>query len=417
MHKRQLGSNGPMVSSLGLGCMGMSIAYSEPEDTESVATIQRAIDLGVNLIVSSDAYGNGVNEELIAKAIRGRREQVLICTKFGNLALASRDAAGAAPALSGGHPDYVVQACERSLKRLGVDVIDLYGLHRMDKSVPIEDTVGAMARLVEQGKVRHLLLSEAGAATLRRAQRAHPAARRSTGLAQHDLAVADQAQRHRAAHQVAGQDVAAAHGAAPRQRAPPQPGEADHRAGDVLELAQAGHDLGVERIHRHRLQSSGSGGGKQIALHLQRADGHAFGHQLDSQRLLGRQQRWRARQVAVEEREFAARPQHARHLGQRARQVGGVAERLDAEDLVDAGVGVGQVVEVAQRQRDVAQAGVLQALARDALMRRGEVDARELAVAVATAEVGQVEALAEGQLPAPAPARAASRAPMRRNWP
>ena len=380
MHKRQLGSNGPMVSSLGLGCMGMSIAYSEPEDTESVATIQRAIDLGVNLIVSSDAYGNGVNEELIAKAIRGRREQVLICTKFGNLALASRDAAGAAPALSGGHPDYVVQACERSLKRLGVDVIDLYGLHRMDKSVPIEDTVGAMARLVEQGKVRHLLLSEAGAATLRRAQRAHPAARRSTGLAQHDLAVADQAQRHRAAHQVAGQDVAAAHGAAPRQRAPPQPGEADHRAGDALELAQAGHDL-------------------------------------DSQRLLGRQQRWRARQVAVEEREFAARPQHARHRGQRARQVGGVAERLDAEDLVDAGVGVGQVVEVAQRQRDVAQAGVLQALARDALMRRGEVDARELAVAVATAEVGQVEALAEGQLPAPAPARAASRAPMRRNWP
>ncbi len=176
MQQRKLGRHGPQVGALGLGCMGMSISYGEPDDAESIATIQRAIDLGVNLLATSDAYGNGVNEQLVAKAIKGRRNQVLICTKFGNLALASRDAAGAAPALSGGHPDYVVQACDKSLKRLGVDVIDLYGLHRMDRAVPIEDTVGAMKRLVEQGKVRYLLLSEAGAQTLRRAHRVHPIA-------------------------------------------------------------------------------------------------------------------------------------------------------------------------------------------------------------------------------------------------
>ena len=176
MKTRRLGTNGPQVGALGLGCMGMSISYGEPDDLESTATIQRAIDLGANLIVTSDAYGNGVNEELLGKAIRGRRDAVTICTKFGNLALASRDAAGAAPALTGGHPDYVVQACEKSLQRLGVDMIDVYGLHRMDRAVPIEDTVGAMKRLVEQGKVRHLLLSEAGADTLRRAQHVHPIA-------------------------------------------------------------------------------------------------------------------------------------------------------------------------------------------------------------------------------------------------
>jgi aryl-alcohol dehydrogenase-like predicted oxidoreductase len=174
MHKRKLGKSGPQVSALGLGCMGMSIAYGEPNDEESIATIQRAIDLGVDLIVTSDAYGNGVNEELIAKAIKGRRDQVLIATKFGNLALAARGAESAAPALTGGHPDYVPQACEKSLKRLGVDVIDIYGLHRMDQTVPIEDTVGAMKRLVEQGKVRYLLLSEAGAQTIRRAHKVHP---------------------------------------------------------------------------------------------------------------------------------------------------------------------------------------------------------------------------------------------------
>jgi aryl-alcohol dehydrogenase-like predicted oxidoreductase len=175
MQKRTLGRHGPAVSALGLGCMGMSISYGEPDDAESVATIRRAIDLGVNLFVTSDAYGNGVNEALLGRAIRGRRSEVLVATKFGNLALAARDG-GAGPALSGGHPDYVPQACERSLKRLGVDTIDLYGLHRVDRAVPIEDTVGAMKRLVEQGKVRYLQLSEAGAQTLRRAHAVHPIA-------------------------------------------------------------------------------------------------------------------------------------------------------------------------------------------------------------------------------------------------
>jgi aryl-alcohol dehydrogenase-like predicted oxidoreductase len=174
MQKHKLGKNGPEVSTVGLGCMGMSISYGEPNDPESIATIHRAIDLGVNLVVTSDAYGNGVNEELVGKALKGKREKVLIATKFGNLALAGRGGEGGGPALTGGHPDYVPQACEKSLKRLGVDVIDIYGLHRVDKTVPIEDTVGAMKRLVEQGKVRHLQLSEAGAQTIRRAHKVHP---------------------------------------------------------------------------------------------------------------------------------------------------------------------------------------------------------------------------------------------------
>ena len=174
MQKRKLGRNGPQVAAVGLGCMGMSISYGEPNDEESIATIHRAIDLGVDMLVTSDAYGNGVNEELIARAIKGRRDKVLVATKFGNLALAGRGAEGGVPALTGGHPDYVPQACEKSLKRLGVDVIDIYGMHRMDKTVPIEDTVGAMKRLVEQGKVRYLQLSEAGAQTIRRAHKVHP---------------------------------------------------------------------------------------------------------------------------------------------------------------------------------------------------------------------------------------------------
>jgi len=176
MQMRKLGRNGPEASPVGLGCMGMSISYGEPDDVESIATIHRAIDLGVNLLVTSDAYGNGVNEELIAKAIKGRRDKVLVATKFGNLALAGRGTDGSVPALTGGHPDYVPQACDRSLKRLGVDVIDIYGLHRVDKTVPIEDTVGAMKRLVEQGKVRYLQLSEAGPQTIRRAHKVHPIA-------------------------------------------------------------------------------------------------------------------------------------------------------------------------------------------------------------------------------------------------
>ena len=159
---------------MGLGCMGMSISYGEPNDEESIATIHRALDLGVNLIVTSDAYGAGVNEALVGRALKGKRSQALIATKFGNLALGARGGAGDGPALTGGHPDYVPQACEKSLKMLGVDVIDIYGLHRVDATVPIEDTVGAMKRLVEQGKVRYLQLSEAGPETLRRANKVHP---------------------------------------------------------------------------------------------------------------------------------------------------------------------------------------------------------------------------------------------------
>ncbi len=172
MQKRKLGKNGPDVPALGLGCMGMSISYGEPNDEESIATMHRAIELGANLLVTSDAYGNGVNEELVGKAIKGRRDKVLIGTKFGNVGLGG----GVPEGMSGGHPDYVPIACDKSLKRLGVDVIDIYGLHRVDAKVPIEDTVGAMKRLVEQGKVRHLVLSEAGPETIRRACKVHPIA-------------------------------------------------------------------------------------------------------------------------------------------------------------------------------------------------------------------------------------------------
>jgi aryl-alcohol dehydrogenase-like predicted oxidoreductase len=174
LSKRRLGKNGPTVPALGLGCMGMSISYGEPNDEESIATIHRAYELGANLLVTSDAYGNGINEELIGKAIRGRRNDFLVATKFGNLALAARGDAGSATALSGGHPDYVPKACEKSLKRLGVETIDIYGLHRVDATVPIEETVGAMSRLVEQGKVRYLALSEAGPQTIARAHKVHP---------------------------------------------------------------------------------------------------------------------------------------------------------------------------------------------------------------------------------------------------
>ena len=171
MEQRKLGKNGPTVSAIGLGCMGMSISYGEPNDEESITTIHRAIEIGVSLIATSDAYGNGVNEELIARAIKGRRQKVLLATKFGNLGL---QGVSLPAGLSGGHPDYVPQACNASLRRLGVDVIDLYGLHRVDPVVPIEETVGAMKKLVEQGKVRYLALSEAGPQTVRRAYRVHP---------------------------------------------------------------------------------------------------------------------------------------------------------------------------------------------------------------------------------------------------
>jgi aryl-alcohol dehydrogenase-like predicted oxidoreductase len=170
MKQHTLGTNGPLVSAQGLGCMGMSISYGTPNDEESIATLHRALELGVNLIVTSDAYGAGVNEELVGRAVKGRRSNALIATKFGNLRLAGVSI----PGLTGGHPDYVPQACNASLRRLGVDVIDIYGLHRVDPMVPIEDTVGAMKRLVEQGKVRYLALSEAGSQTIHRAHKVHP---------------------------------------------------------------------------------------------------------------------------------------------------------------------------------------------------------------------------------------------------
>ena len=171
MEMRKLGKNGPEVPAIGLGCMGMTGIYGEPNEAESIATIHRSIDLGVNLIVTSDAYGAGANEELVGRAIKGKRNHVVLATKFGNLGLS-----GFKPpeGLSAGHPGYVPLACEASLKRLGVEAIDIYGLHRVDPKVPIEDTVGAMKKLVQQGKVRHLALSEAGAATLRRAHKVHP---------------------------------------------------------------------------------------------------------------------------------------------------------------------------------------------------------------------------------------------------
>jgi aryl-alcohol dehydrogenase-like predicted oxidoreductase len=171
MEYRQLGKEGPRVSAIGLGCSGMSSDYGVPDDTESVATIQRAIDLGVTLLDTSDAYGSGRNEELIAGAIRGRREKVFVATKFGNMRGPNGERG-----MVNGRPDYVPVACEASLKRLGIDVIDLYYQHRIDPKVPIEETVGAMARLVEQGKVRHLGLCEAGANTIRRAHAVHPLA-------------------------------------------------------------------------------------------------------------------------------------------------------------------------------------------------------------------------------------------------
>ena len=171
MQLRSLGSTGLRTSALGLGCMGMSEFYGPTDEAESIATIHRAIDLGITMLDTADVYGPHTNEVLVGKAVKGRRDAVVIATKFGIVRTAD-------PAYRGlsGRPEYVRASCEASLRRLGVDTIDLYYQHRVDPATPIEETVGAMAELVVAGKVRHLGLSEASAATLRRAAAVHPIA-------------------------------------------------------------------------------------------------------------------------------------------------------------------------------------------------------------------------------------------------
>ncbi len=164
MKNRRLGANGPQIPAIGLGCMGMSQSYGMTNDAESIATIRRALDLGVTHLDTSDYYGEGSNELLVSEGIKGRRQEAFVATKFGLVYDSERKVR------VNGRPEYVRAACDASLQRLGTDVIDLYYLHRVDPDVPIEETVGAMARLVDAGKVRLLGLSEASPATLERAQ-------------------------------------------------------------------------------------------------------------------------------------------------------------------------------------------------------------------------------------------------------
>jgi aryl-alcohol dehydrogenase-like predicted oxidoreductase len=167
--QRAIGRSGLKASAIGLGCMSFSGVYGPAEDAASIALIHEALDSGINFLDSSDAYGKGHNEELLGKALKGRRAGVVLATKFGNLG-------GAGGKFADGRPEFVISSCEASLKRLGVDVIDLYYAHRIDPTVPIEDTVGAMAKLVQQGKVKALGLSEASPKTIRKAHAVHPIA-------------------------------------------------------------------------------------------------------------------------------------------------------------------------------------------------------------------------------------------------
>jgi len=169
MKKRRLGRNGPELSALGLGCMGMSEFYGPRDDAESVATLQAALDAGVNFLDTADIYGPRTNEELVGKAIAQRRGEVFLATKFGIVRGPNPTDRGA-----NGRPDYVKASCDGSLKRLGLDTIDLYYQHRVDPNTPIEDTVGAMVELKQAGKIRHIGLSEASSKTLRRAAKVHP---------------------------------------------------------------------------------------------------------------------------------------------------------------------------------------------------------------------------------------------------
>ncbi len=175
MEQRKLGTQGLIVSSQGLGCMGMSDFYGKRDEAESIATIHLALDMGVNFLDTSDMYGPFTNEELVGRAIRGRRNQVIVATKFGIMRSRPSVDGGWAPITGiSGRPEYVRSSCDGSLKRLGVDHIDLYYQHRVDAEVPIEETVGAMADLVTAGKIRYIGLSEAGVETIRRANAVHP---------------------------------------------------------------------------------------------------------------------------------------------------------------------------------------------------------------------------------------------------